>query len=262
MGIHHPGVLKSSTQNAVRIKLVGICRRCKHYHDIDGCPDSLGKLAYDWQFKHSHCELESPGSVEFISTLREIPRNFDDRGYNQIGQGPQWLDWRHNADVKLAYGADTAITMDLSALSSSSTFTSGRESASVDNSSAKYLDIRISGTYISGTSPSSGGETRLYLITPYEDTPTWPDQFTGSDSNRSVTSSNILDTLPFVWSGTVTSSSNGTYPIVSALTLAQVLGFCPKTFSLYFTHAHGVALRTIAGNTNSLYYQPLYATVV
>ena len=262
MNLYQPGMVKAHNQNSVKLKLVGICRKCKHYHDIEACPDTLGHLAHDWQFKHRICELDSPGSVEFISTLREIPRNFDDRGYSKIGMGPQWLDWKHNADVKLAYAADTAITMDLSGLSASSTFTSGRESTSVDNSSNKYLDIRISGTYVSGTTPTTPAETRLYLITPYEDTPTWPDVFDGTDSNETVTNTNILDTLPLLWSGTVSSSSNVVYPIISALTLAQVIGFCPKTFGLYFTQAHNVALKSDAANTNSLFYQPLYATVI
>lgn len=255
------GVLKSPDNHLVRIKVLGICRRCRHYHRIEAVPDVFGRLAFDWRHKHRLCELELPGSVEFLSTERIIPRGFDDRLFEAAGVGPQWLDWRHNADVKLAYAADAAMTMDLSALASSSTFVAGRESSSVSNSS-NYLDIRISGTFISGTTPTTPAESRLYLVTPYEDTPSWPDVFDGTDSAETITNTNILDSLPLIWSGTVSSSSNVTYSIVSALTLAQAIGFCPKQFVLFFTHAHTAALKTDAGNTNSLFYQGLYATVI
>lgn len=223
---------------------------------------SFGSLAFDWQHKHRLCELETPGSVEFISPRRTMPRNFDDRIYNRLGYGPQWLDWRPNADVKLAYAADAAMTMDLSALNSSSTFTLGRESTAVDNTANLYLDFRITGTYIAGTTPTTPAETRLYLIIPTDDTPAWPDVFDGTDSNETVTNSNILDTLPMLWSGTVGTTSNQTYPIISAMTVAQVLGFCPSRWGLFFTHFHTAALKTDAGNTNSIYRQGLYATVI
>lgn len=255
------GVLKSPDNHLVTIKLLGICRKCRHHHRIEAAPDALGRLAFDWQHKHRLCELESPGSVEFLSTERLIPKGFDDRVFEAAGIGPQWLDWKHNADVKLSYAADAAITMDLSALASSSTFVAGRESSSVSNSS-NYLDMRITGTYISGTTPTTPAESRLYLVTPYEDGPTWPDVFDGTDSAETITNTNILDSLPLIWSGTVSSTSNVTYPIVGALTLAAAIGFCPKQFALFFTHAHTAALKTDAGNTNSLYYQGLYATVI
>ena len=67
-------ILKSLDNNLVRIKMIGICRRCKHYHPIESNPDLFGKLAFDWKFKHLKCEEEYPGSVEFISPARIIPR--------------------------------------------------------------------------------------------------------------------------------------------------------------------------------------------
>ena len=140
-------ILKSPDQLDVGIAVVGICRRCKHYHDIKTTPDLFGRLAFDWEYKHRQCELESPGSVEFLSPQRFIPRGFDDRIFEAAGEGPQWLDWRHNADVKISYVADAAFTMDLSALASSSTFVAGRESTWIANSS-NYLDYEITGTFI------------------------------------------------------------------------------------------------------------------
>ena len=151
-------------------------------------------------------------------------------------------------------------TLDLSELASSATFVAGRESSSVANSS-NYLDCRISGKFISGTTPTAPAEARLYLITPTEDTPAWPDVFDGTDSAETVTNTNILDTLPLIWSGTASTTSNVTYPIVNAITLAQAIGVMPKNFALFFAHAHTAALKTDAANTNSLFYQFIQAAV-
>lgn len=253
-------ILKSPDHNAVIIEVLGICRVCKHFHPIRATPDLFGGLAFDWQYKHLRCEQEHPGSVEFLSTARRIPRGFDDRIFADAGVGPQWLDWHENSDVKLSYIADAAITMDLSALAASSTFVAGRESAWITNT-LNYLDYRISGTYISGTTPTTPAETRIYYLSATEDTPSYPDVFDGTDSAETITNTNIRDSLIIGWSGTVSATSNVTYPIISALTLAQAFGICPKHWGLFFTHAHTAALKTDAGNTNSLVQQALYATV-
>lgn len=253
-------ILKSPDNHLVRLKVYGICRRCKHYHPIETSPDLFGQLAFDWEYKHRQCELEHPGSVEFVSPARLFPKGFDDRVFEDAGRGPQWLDWKANADVKISYVADAAFTIDLSALASSATFVAGRESTWITNSS-NYLDFRISGTFISGTTPTAPAEHRLYYLSATEDTPTYPDVFDGTDSAETVTNTNILDSLPIGWSGTASTSSNITYPIVKALTMAQAFGVCPKHFGLFFSHAHTAALKTDAANTNSLFYQGIYATV-
>jgi hypothetical protein len=236
-------ILKSPDSHLVKISVLGICRRCKHYHPVEAVPDLFGRLAFDWEHKHRQCELEHPGSVE------------------EAGIGPQWLDWKANADVKISYVADAAFTLDLSALAASATWVAGRESTWVANSS-NYLDFEITGTFISGTTPTAPAEHRLYYLKSTEDTPTYPDVFDGTDSAETLTNTNIRDSLTLGWSGTASTSSNITYPIISAITLAQAFGICPKNFGLFFTHAHTAALKTDAGNTNSLFYRGTYATVV
>lgn len=254
-------ILKSPDNRLVEISLMGICRKCRHFHNVKAVPDLFGRLAFDWFTKHGQCELETPGSVEFLSPQRFIPRGFDDRIFEQAGMGPQWLDWKPNADIKISYVADAAITMDLSALAASSTFVAGRESTWITNSS-NYLDYRISGNFISGTTPTAPAEHRLYYLSATEDTPSYPDVFDGTDSAETITNSNIRDSLVIGWSGTASATSNVTYPIVSALTLQQAFGIAVKHWGVFFTHAHTAALKTDAGNTNSLNYQAIYATVV
>lgn len=253
------GVIKSPDIKAARVSVMGVCHRCKHQHKIELPPDLFGAAAFEWSDKHASCELEKPGSVEFLSAKRVIPKGFDDRIYEQHGEAPWWLEYRHNANVTTTYVADSAITMDLSALASSSTFVAGRESTKYTNSSG-YPNARISGTYISGTTPTAPAESRLYVIPPYEDTPSWPDVFDGTDSAETVTNTNILATLPLLWSGTVSTSSNVTYPILS-MPIGDLLGLMPKDLVLFFAHAHTAALKTDAGNTNSLNIQPFYTTI-
>ena len=253
-------ILKSPDNPLVRIHTLGICRTCKKYHPEVVNPDRFFGAMSDWDEKHKRCELERPGSVEFITSLRDIPKGFDDRLFEQAGEGPRWLDWKHNADVKLAYAADAAFTLDLSALAASATWVAGRESSSVSNTSNLYLDYKISGTFISGTTPTSG-EARLYYIQPHEDTPTWPDVFDGTDSAETVTNTSILDKLVLGWSGGNSTSSNITYPIISALSLAQAFGICPHHFGVFFTHSQVAALKTDAANTNSIFYKGCYETV-
>jgi hypothetical protein len=246
-------VVKSKDVDKARINVVAICRDCKHYHDIDLHPDLFGRAAFDWEHKHQGHE------IEFLSPRRFIPGGFDDKPYEQAGRAPWWLEWRENSDIKIAYTADAAFTLDLTGLAASATWVAGRESTRVDNTSNKYLDYKISGSYISGTSPTSG-EARLYYVQPQEDTPTWPDVFDGTDSNETVTNTSILDKLPLGWSGGNSTTTNVTYPIISALTLAQAFGIVPHHFLVFFTHSMVAALKTDAANTNGIFYKGCYAT--
>lgn len=254
-------ILKSPDIDRVTIHGMGICRKCKRYHKEERyTPDTMTKAAFDWEYRHRQCELESPGSVEFLLADLTMPKGFDDRVYEGAGINPQWLDWKPNANVTMVYIADAAITWDLSALGSSSNFTAGRECTVISNSS-NYLDCNITGRFISGTTPTAPGETRIYPITPYEDTPAWPDVFDGTDSAETVTNTNILDAMTILWSGTVSTTTNVTYPVTNALTLAQAMGVMPKAFGLFFAHYHTAALKTDAGNTNSFNYQFIQAAI-
>lgn len=253
--------IKSPDLNRVKIHGMGICRKCKKYHREERfTPETMTQAAFDWEYRHRLCELEKPGSVEFRLSSLAIPAGFDDQVYEQAGIGPQWLDWSPNANVTMVYLADAALTIDLSGLASSSTLLAGRESSAITNSS-NYLDCRISGSFISGTTPTAPAEHRLYYVAPQEDTPTWPDVFDGTDSAETITNANIRDSLPLGWSGTASTASNVTYPIISALTLAQAFGYMPPAFVAFFTHFHTAALKIDANNTNKLFYQFVQAAV-
>ncbi len=248
-------IVKSPTLDKVQIDIDAYCHTCKHRHKINVHPDEFGSAAMQWEYKHRGHDYE------FLSPSRTIEKNFDDRVYEREGRGPWWLNYHPNMDFKVAYAADAAFTIDLSALGASSTWVTGRESASVSNTSDKYFDYLITGTYISGTSPTPG-EARLYVIVPTDDTPTWSGGFDGTDSAATVTNTQILDRLPLSWSGGNSGTSNVTYPIIGCVSPATLYGLCPYTFLVFFVHSQVAALKTDANNTNKIFYKGMYLASV
>lgn len=244
----------------VKVQFLGLCHKCRHHHQEDVDPNAFINAVDNWRYKHQHCIQDDAKNVETFSLGVVFPCGFDDRNVEKLGQAPWWMSYRHNADIKVAYAADAAFTLDLSALASSSSLVAGRESSSVDNTSNKYLDYKISGSFISGTTPTAGGEARLSGVQPQEDTPTWPDVFDGTDSAETITNTAIRDKLPLLWSGDYSTSSNITYPIVSALTMVQAFGIVPHHFLVFFAHSMTATLKTDAANTNSIFYKGIYAT--
>jgi hypothetical protein len=246
--------IKSPDNELVTINLEAVCHDCKHRHRITGTPDTWLNRMSEWEVKHRQ------HNVEFLSHNRLIPAGFDDEIFEQNGQAPWWLDYKHNADIKLAYAADAAFTITLASLASSSTWVAGREATSVSNGSNKYVDYEITGFITTGTSPTVG-DMRLYGIKPTEDTPTWPDVFDGTDSAETVTNTNILDRLSLLWSGTNSTTSNVNYPIVGAMTLAQAWGLVPKDFTIFVAHSTVAALNSTGGN-HAIYYRGIYLTSI
>lgn len=246
-------IIKSPDNPLVRVNIEAVCHDCKHRHRIEVEPDLFGRAAFDWERKHRGHQYE------FLSPERFIPRGFDDRMFEREGKAPWWLDYKHNADIKLAYAADAQFTITLASLGSSATWVAGREATSVSNGTNKYLDYEITGKITTGTTPTVDKEIRLYYVKPINDTPTWPDVFDGTDSAETVTNTYILDSLILGWSGSNSATSDIAYPITSALTLAQAWGMVPDNFTVFVAHSTAVNLNATAGN-HELSYRGIYMT--
>jgi hypothetical protein len=244
--------IKSPDNELVTINLEAVCHDCKHRHGIAGTPDTWLSRMSEWECKHRQ------HNVEFLSQNRLIPKGLDDEIFEQNGEAPWWLDYKHNADIKLAYASDEQYTFTIASLASSSTWVAGREATSKSNGTNKYIDLEITGKITTGTSPTAG-EIRLYAIKPLEDTPAWPDVFDGTDSAETVTNTNILDRLPLIWSCTNSTTSNITYPIVSAMTLGQAFGIVPKEHTLFLSHSTVAALNA-TGSNHEVSCRGIYAT--
>lgn len=158
------------------------------------------------------------------------------------------------AVTQITYGANTAITMDLSNLSSSTLV--GRESNEVDNSSAKYVDVLVRGNFTVGTTPGITGGLAVYV---------W-----GADAAASATNLDVLDGVDSA--ETFTTTSLGATVVLGSFTSVLVAtsdtkyqvrpfsvaslfgGVMPKYWGLFVTQNTGSALKTDAANTNSFSY--------
>ena len=150
------------------------------------------------------------------------------------------------ATATVTYSANTAITLDLSSLATSSTFIAGQESGQIDNTSDKYLDCLVQADGIVGhasTAPTVGQVIAIYV---------W-----GSDTSLATTAIDQLDGTGSAETITLTALNNlrlgATLPVVSAtaalsyyclpFSVAALFGgVMPKFWGLYVAHNHTGAL--------------------
>lgn len=159
----------------------------------------------------------------------------------------------------------TTITMDLSALASSSSFIAGRESTQVDNTSTKYLDALIYGRFIVGTTPTLPCTFNLYAWGADVSLATTAiDVLDGTDSAETLTNTTVRDSaLVLVASKQIlVNTSNVTYDI-APFGLAQFFGYIlPPFWGLFVAHNMTAALKTDAGNTNVFRFHGITAPIV
>lgn len=168
------------------------------------------------------------------------------------------------ATVNIAYSSNTTITMDLSALGSSSTFVAGRESTQVDNTSNLYVDAIVSGRFIVGTTPTLPCQLNVYVWGADTSLATTAiDVLDGTDSAETLTNTTVLTNALKLGASCpiLVNTSNTTYDI-APFSVAQLFGgIMPKFWGLYVSHNQTAALKTDAGNTNSFRFNGVTYTV-
>ena len=164
------------------------------------------------------------------------------------------------ADLKIAYGASSALTITLAALASSTGRLAGRESAAVDNTAGLHLDYLVAGRITTGTTPTDARIIEVWAYGQHEDTPSYPDVFDGTDSAETVTSDGIKAAcLRLIAAIATDGTSNRTYPF-GPVGLASLFGGpVPKRWGVFVTHDTGVNLNATAGN-HAVWTTPIYAT--
>jgi len=237
----------------VQVDLDAYCWTCQHRHRLGRTPQHFTAEVWEWEAKHRGHDFE------FLSPRRRIPPRFDDQPYAQAGEAPWWLTLRENANIKLTYATAATITITLASLPTSSTFLVGQESTAILNTTDLYLDGRITAKITTGTTPTVDTEIRVYGYYGMDDTPTYPDTITGTNSARTITNAYILDSGIILLGATAVSAvSNIGYPI-RCLTIAEAFGFVPKRFGLFVVHNTAVNLHATGGN-HSLNYIAAYLT--
>ena len=164
------------------------------------------------------------------------------------------------ADLKLSYPAASDLTITLASLGSDTNLLTGRESATIDNSSNLYLDDLISGKITTGTSPTAARSIEVWAIGSWDGT-NWPDVMDGTESGETITSADIKASVcRFVAAMATANTSDRTYHFGPVSIAAAFGGTLPPKFVLFVTHSTGVALNSTDGN-HQIRIQPVYQTV-
>jgi hypothetical protein len=167
-------------------------------------------------------------------------------------------------DLKLKYGTDAAFTMTgIEDVDSSSTFTVGWTTDSVNNTSTLAVDYLVSGQFTTESTNRQAGFIYVYAYGAFLDTPTWPDLFSsgteGSVGAATVNGANQRDSGMRLVATLVcdnTASAVFTFPPTS---IAQVFGgVVPSYWALWVTSNAATTTNdwcVSAGTT--LYYAPV-----
>jgi hypothetical protein len=220
-----------------------ICLDCGHHHLIAKAEQISDQPWLDWLHKHQ-------GHVTFI-----VP-------HSQLGKLGS-LNLAHNADAKVSYAASASYTITLASLGTSSSLLEGRESTALSNATNKYIDELVAGKIRVGTSPTASTQIEVHAVGALDDTPTWPDGFTGSDAAKTITSAAIKAALcaPIAVMGVDATTSDRDYPF-RPVGLRQLFGDAlPPSHLIWVTHSSAVNLNSTGGN-HFIKHTPVYATVV
>lgn len=170
------------------------------------------------------------------------------------------------ADIKSKYPSTSsaALTITLASLASDTNLLAGRESNAVDNTSNMDVDHLVSGTIMTGTSPTAGAKIEVWAYASMKTasgTPTYPDVLDGTDSNETITSANVKNPmLRLVAVLTVDSTSNRAY-YFAPVSIAQLFGGMPKFWGLFVVHNTSAALNATGGNHVIEYERIQFQTV-
>ena len=164
------------------------------------------------------------------------------------------------ADLKLAYGTATDLTITLASMASDTNLLTGRESATIDNSANLFLDYLVSGKITAGTSPTAARSIEVWAVGSWDGT-NWPDVFDGTESAETITSADIKASVcRFVAAMATANTSDRTYHFGPVSLAAAFGGVLPPKVVLFITHSTGVALNSTSGN-HQIRLQPVFQTI-
>lgn len=164
------------------------------------------------------------------------------------------------ADLKLAYGTASDVTITLASLATDANLLTGRESAAIDNTSLLVLDYLVSGKITTGTSPTTAKSIDVWAVGSWDGT-NWPDVFDGTESAETITSSEIKASVcRYVAQMATIATSNVAYHFGPVSLAAAFGGVLPPKIVLFVTHSTVAALNSTAGN-HQIRLQPVYQTL-
>ncbi len=239
------------------IELVACCLDCRVRHHIQTMPGSPFMREMDeWENKHRGHR------IEFNTPHRDVPRDLDDSVFERENIGPWWLDYKPNANIKIAYASSVAMTFtSVNSLASDTNLLAGASALAVNNLTNLYLDYLLAGLIKNGSStPTVNKAINVYVYRAFDDTPTYPDTLAGTDAAKTITTANILSTLGKpVASMTIAATANQVNPFDAGAISGYFGGVCPQLWSVFVVQNTAQALAS-SGNTVS--YSGAYVTSV
>jgi hypothetical protein len=164
------------------------------------------------------------------------------------------------ADLKLAYGTASDLTITLASMATDTNLLTGRESAVIDNSANLFLDYLVSGKITAGTSPTAARSIEVWAVGSWDGT-SWPDVFDGTESAETITSADIKSSVCRYVAQMATANTSDRVYHFGPVSLASAFGgVLPPKVVLFITHSTGVNLNSTAGN-HQIRLQPVFQTI-
>jgi hypothetical protein len=167
--------------------------------------------------------------------------------------------------VKIAYAASVAIgaTTDLDSLAASATWVAGYGSGVIDNTSNLYVDALLAGRFKANNTAPTAGQIQVWVGGVLNDTPAYPDVFTGTKGAFTITSADIRNSIMRQAAGIVTdATSNRIYEFAPVSVAALFGGIMPLKWWYFVTHSMVQALNATASAGGQLWYTGITYTVV
>lgn len=173
------------------------------------------------------------------------------------------------ADIKLKYGTSSTFAMTgIEDVDSSSTWTVGWTTSSVNNTSTLAVDYLVSGQFTTEATNRQPGYIYVYAYAAFTETPTWPDLFS-SGTEGSVGAANVHDTeqrdggMRLVAAMEVDNGASEVYTFPPT-SIAQVFGgIVPSYWALWVTSNAATSTNDwCVSSGTALYYSPAFYQAV
>lgn len=211
-------------------RIIAVCHTCGHQHPLK--TETAVREWFDWQYKHNG------HSIALIDGVTQHPQGMLQRAidwlFRKYGYG--WVQYAHNATVKMTYAASSNLTVtNLNSLAASATFVAGWESDATDNTSNLYLDYRLTAKLTSHASNRQAGQVYMYCVGRLDDS-TWPDVFDGTESAETPTDTEERDAICRFAAATDADTTASEVYYLDCPSVARVFDFnMPSAFVVYIT---------------------------
>jgi hypothetical protein len=131
------------------------------------------------------------------------------------------------------------------------------------NSTNKYLDELVAAQITTGSASVVAEISRSTSVGSLDDTPTWPDAFTGTDAARTITSADIKASICALVGGVANDTTASRKYAMKPLGIRQLFGdgLPPGGHVIFVTHSSSAVL-SVTATDHFVKHTPVYATVI